>query len=1714
MGDCCNCSSEVSRDGSGQLSRYLKALDPSYALIDDRSIEELLVFTKRYANQVRFYDIPESVIPGDEDKTKISWSEFFRRDIAVIAASISQTDIWQIKKDYEELRAKLDAHPTHGLFGDLFDPILGMVVKIDGWYTLAIPENPLYADLQLAINSNLKAQAQKIIAYEEGFKYVDSKHPLNLDYSAIKNRNIWGLDDTINADISIYQGTDTEEKISNAALYVDDVFNSFYGFISQLITNSESYMQFALEQYPAHQPHMALFIAFLQLFRLAQDQVNGITQRMLDYYYRDVLHLTAKPSIPDKVHIVFELAKDVAEYDLVPGTALKAGKDASGKDQIYITETDLVVNQAKVKEIKNIFIQKQPVQITGTDGKPLTEQLIQNIYARPVANSQDGLGEKFTDPTNTKWRTFGQSNAALNASNNICDQIIAGDDTDRKDQAQIGFAIASPQLVLQGGNRLISLQINDLNKLLNNNQTDFEILLSAEKEWLKIDNNWLLKNNKSDEFKSFINDVNTNEIFNLPADLADLDNAYLKDNDTLYIYLPIVAPAIIPFNNKLHQGFFYNTPYPVLQIMIGPGIDINYSDFDPINDISMSVRVGSINQYSTDPITVTGSVQDTDGKPLGGVNIRESSNKSTSTTNADGSFTIDTSKSATIAFVNTGFEPQAIAVNGRSVINVVMSTTTGTSMPTLPSYFDGLKVLKLKNALGEIDPSKPFDPFTTFPTQGSAFYIGSDEIFNKPLGELTINITHVMDSFDKLDIGSYDVSQNAAALKSNDAFSFGIYKVSVFNKKQWQKLCTPRGTDFLEGSLTQNILFTDDDGIQPYSVDRIPLSYANLDESTNSRFIRIENQLPIIQDDSFSTNTTNDAAVTANKTNTDVFQLMARVALIFKIKEISLSYYSLLQPLDSATDQFFHIYPFGIVETYLKITDKNGVTVPAKDFTTLDAEKGYLLVDAKNALLPQFDYISPYAKYYSDKTDATAATSSTAVRLLTDEKDSVTNITNQYTGDIQEGTLYIGLEKLQPLQSISMLFQFAEGSAEDEDDDPPTINWSYLSYNEWKPMRAESIVSDGTYGFQTTGIIRIDVPEDASTHNTVITDGLLWLSASVTDNANRIPQLIDIVTQAAEAVFQDQNNDQSHFDVALSAGSISKLSVPVAQVSKVQQPFASFDGKHQEVGKEFYTRVSERLRHKQRAITAWDYEHLVLDRFPSIYKVKCITHTDPNCLCRNILTGSGGDVFPARIIFDGNNALNNATANKVGEFLNANPSINITLVGYGGNGLNYVNEVTDIFMGKLSLGSPIIHPPSPERINYKLYPKIVTDPVSGAEVVDIIQTETCCGPQIAPGHVLLVPIANLKNRNAANPLQPKTSRRTLIAIQEYLKTLTSPFVHVYAKNPVYEQIIVAFKVQFYAGNDKGYYMKKLNEEIVHYLTPWAFDENAEVSFNQKIYASSIINFIEERTYVDFITDFTMGVCCNDCCPPSMGVGVTDLNVNVYDSNKDDVKKLIGDIPVKIKELDRTVNSEKDVPTVITAIPAGTFTVLAYFSLFEIQSQTFTVNADRTITQVIDGVTTTISTIDFYRTTGNEQTDVANFFSHICDCTEIEWFLKSDPDFEGDIVAKPCTPRSILVSVPQHIIVPYISPVEPSDCDSTISNAMNTFRLRTGIMPARIKTAVPLKSLPEKMVAKKTTDKLMAKKKAVEAVPAKTKATSDVKKIKATPKPSAKHKKTK
>jgi hypothetical protein len=78
------------------------------------------------------------------------------------------------------------------------------------------------------------------------------------------------------------------------------------------------------------------------------------------------------------------------------------------------------------------------------------------------------------------------------------------------------------------------------------------------------------------------------------------------------------------------------------------------------------------------------------------------------------------------------------------------------------------------------------------------------------------------------------------------------------------------------------------------------------------------------------------------------------------------------------------------------------------------------------------------------------------------------------------------------------------------------------------------------------------------------------------------------------------------------------------------------------------------------------------------------------------------------------------------------------------------------------------------------------------------------------------------------------------------------------RNPQFEEVKIAFKLKLAAGfTDFTFYAAQLRDEITQFLTPWAFSTNADIEFGGKIYKSSLIDFIEERSYVDYITDVNL-----------------------------------------------------------------------------------------------------------------------------------------------------------------------------------------------------------------------------------------------------------------
>jgi hypothetical protein len=340
-----------------------------------------------------------------------------------------------------------------------------------------------------------------------------------------------------------------------------------------------------------------------------------------------------------------------------------------------------------------------------------------------------------------------------------------------------------------------------------------------------------------------------------------------------------------------------------------------------------------------------------------------------------------------------------------------------------------------------------------------------------------------------------------------------------------------------------------------------------------------------------------------------------------------------------------------------------------------------------------------------------------------------------------DGELLIGLKNLAPGDGVSLLFQAAEGSA-DPEAESPTLEWSVLCDNYWNPLGSDGVVRDTTNDLLTSGLLRFVIPTAATTENTVLTTGLIWLRAAACGNVDGVSQLVDVAANGIEVQFADQGNDPSHLESALAAGSIAKLKSTVSGVKQVSQPYASFGGRPAESSQALSRRASERLRHRGRARTAWDYERLVLGEFPGVHSVKCIPHAKQ-------------------------------------------------------------------------------------------------------------------GQWFAPGHVLLVVVPDLRNTNARDPLRPKVDLSTLRSIEEFLRARCGVGVGVSVKNPAYQKIRVDFSVRFRKGCEFNAYSARLNEELIRYLSPWAFRADRSLSFGGRVYKSTLIDLVDGLDYVDYVRDFRM-----------------------------------------------------------------------------------------------------------------------------------------------------------------------------------------------------------------------------------------------------------------
>ncbi|TCD10403.1 hypothetical protein EZ449_08610 [Pedobacter frigidisoli] len=813
------------------------------------------------------------------------------------------------------------------------------------------------------------------------------------------------------------------------------------------------------------EPHLALFDAFLDLYAIAQKDLNQFTAKHLDYFFETVLGFEKKPASPDKVYLTVELAKHISQYILNDSTEFKAGKNSNKKEQFYKLLSDFSFSNAQVGSIKSILV----------------DSVEKSIIARsPITNSGDGIGGDFVNQDKS-WDAFGDI---------------------KREKAKIGFAIASPLFRMAEGKRKITLNIQlvaGYKTAPSVSSANFKALVSAEKGWEEI----------AIQSAAFIN---TNTL-------------------QLVLFADETNQKIIDYDLKLHLEDFRAT-YPVVKIELIPTSGLyNSLMFAPISSVKINTDVREV------------------------------------------------------------------------------------------------KNLLVQNSLGKLDASKPMEPFGSIPTIGANFYIGSSEVFQHELKTLNL-------SFEFL---------NLPGMAFNN-----YYKSYAEPAKLYEFLPLVMMQTIALASSSAKIGTTTDDADVKTLADTTPISKIKSDTTTKDS--SVAQMLSVIpkywEKDEIKT-------LFSNYVNNSSFKA-----------EVSYLDHRSWIPLPPAAPQKVSLFgtsdaaaPVALFKSNLSVptTLKSNYNTNAGDGYDLNSERGFLKLKFTDGKFGHADYQLAYSRDVLNnvKEDLSTIelpnapytpliqnlslsyTCETTIQLTptVDSKNIYDNRVHQFyvsapfgqaevhpfknkgvvyllPNFVNEGELYIGLVDVVVPQQLSLLFQVSEGSA-NPDFDKAILSWAYLQNNNWYDFKNIEILREQTNGLLTTGIVTLNIPKTVNADNTLLPTGFVWLRISAQKDVLSICDIISITAQAAEAEFSIYE-DVVPESIAIEARVISKLKNPDAAVKKVAQPYGSFDGKPAENGNEYYLRVSERLRHKGRSITLWDYERLILAQFPNIYTAKCISHTSYN----------------------------------------------------------------------------------------------------------------------------------------------------------------------------------------------------------------------------------------------------------------------------------------------------------------------------------------------------------------------------------------------------------------------------------------------------------------------------------------------------------------------
>ena len=207
-----------------------------------------------------------------------------------------------------------------------------------------------------------------------------------------------------------------------------------------------------------------------------------------------------------------------------------------------------------------------------------------------------------------------------------------------------------------------------------------------------------------------------------------------------------------------------------------------------------------------------------------------------------------------------------------------------------------------------------------------------------------------------------------------------------------------------------------------------------------------------------------------------------------------------------------------------------------------------------------------------------------------------------------EGELIIGFKSSNKIRNIDLFFEIVKNENEYYDFSSK-IEWHYTTKYGWKLLTNRNILNDQTNNLLNSGVISILLPNDFNSEGYILNKNEFYIKAISKNRADQLGLIKSIYTNSVYVTEVIPENEYLRLN-QLKSNSLQNLESKVNGIISVSQPIDSPKINLIENNTEYYYRISNLLKHKNRPVSKSDFEHFVLNKFSYLNYVKCVSNDD------------------------------------------------------------------------------------------------------------------------------------------------------------------------------------------------------------------------------------------------------------------------------------------------------------------------------------------------------------------------------------------------------------------------------------------------------------------------------------------------------------------------